>query len=118
VNARKSGVLMPINHGKMDRRITIQTLTESRGSAGGIIEGWSNLDTVWAEKLEQGTREFRAAGSLHAEASRLFRIRYRTDVRESHRISFGGRLHDILGISEEERGQTMLLNCKFTEGQP
>lgn len=107
-----------MNPGKLDRRITIQELTVTRGDSGCVIEGWSELDTVWAEKIEEGSREFRSAGALHAEMTRLFRIRHRSDITTKHRISFGGRLHDILGTVPDDNGRSnyMLLPAKYTEG--
>jgi SPP1 family predicted phage head-tail adaptor len=105
------------NPGKFDRRILLQTLTTTRGASGGVVESWSDLDTVWAEKIEKGSTEFRTAGAVHAEATRLFRIRHRSDLTEKDRVSFDDRLHDILGLTEEGRGEFLLIACKFTEGR-
>lgn len=110
---------MPVvDPGRLRWRITLQSLSVTRGSAGGTVETWTDIDTVWAEKIEQGTSEFRAAGAVHAEATRLFRIRWRTDLTEKHRVSFEGRAHDILGLPEEGYREFRLLNCRFTEGRP
>ena len=105
------------NPGKLDRRISIQARTVVRGVAGGAGETYALLDTVWAQKIEEGTREFRAVGATHAEATRAFRIRYRSDVTPQHRVVFGGVFHDILGTTEEGRSEFLLLACVYTEGR-
>lgn len=106
-----------MNPGKMDRRVSIQALTVTRGAAGGAVETYSLLDTVWAERIEEGAREFRSGGALHAEATTLFRIRYRSDVTTKHRLVSGGRFFDILAATEEGRSKTVLLQTKYTEGR-
>lgn len=105
------------NPGKFDRRISIQTRTVVRGSAGGAADSWSLLDTVWAQKIEEGSREFSSAAAMHAEATRAFRIRYRSDVTPQHRVVYGGQFHDILGVTEEGRSEYLLLACAYTEGR-
>lgn len=113
---------MPINPGRLDRRITIQEATESQGTAGGVVQAWADVSTVWAEVLEQGTREFRAAGAWRSEVTRGFRVRYGAapTLTAKHRILYNGRLHDIAGepTEEVERGRKayLLIPCKYTEG--
>ena len=105
------------NPGKFDRRISFQTRTVTRGASGGAGESYVLLDTVWAQKIEEGTREFRAAAATHSEATRAFRIRYRSDVTPQHRVVYGGQFHDILGVTEEGRSEYLLLACAYTEGR-
>lgn len=107
---------MPINAGKLDRRITLQTATQTRGAAGGFTSSWVDTATVWAEYMPQGGREFRAAGALHAETSVLFRIRYRAATTADMRISFGGALYDIISIAEEGRREALLIQAKTATG--
>lgn len=106
-----------MNPGKLDRRVTFLSLAVTAGAAGGVIETYTAGDTVWAEKIEQGTREFRAASAIHAEVTRAFRVRYRSDITPKHRLTFGGVTHDILGTVEEGRGEFLLIGCKYTEGK-
>lgn len=108
---------MPLDPGVLDRRIAIHARTVVRGTAGGAGEAYTPLATVWAQKIEGGTREFRAAAAMHAEATRAFRIRYRRDVTPQHRVVFGDQFHDILGVTEEGRGEFLLLACAYTEGR-
>ena len=105
------------NPGKFDRRISIQTRTVTRGAAGGAAETYALLDTVWAQKFEEGTREFSAVRAMHAEATRAFRIRYRSDVTSQHRVVYSGQFHDIVGVNEEGRSEFLMLACVYTEGR-
>jgi len=107
-----------MNPGKLDRRITLQSLEVARGNAGGVSESWTEVDTVWAEKVEQSTREFRSAVALRSEVNRMFRIRYRTDITAKHRVLFDGRIHEIVGDPTEENfKEFLLLACNYTEGR-
>lgn len=45
---------MPINPGKLDHRVAIQTGTESRDASGGVAIAWATTTTVWGSRLDQG----------------------------------------------------------------
>jgi SPP1 family predicted phage head-tail adaptor len=106
------------NPGLLDRKITIRVKTVTRGSAGGPAESWADLATVYAQLVNTAGREFRASGSLRAETTHVFRIRYRSDLTTQHRITYNGAAHDILQITEEGRHDTLLVQAATTEGAP
>lgn len=106
---------MPVNAGRLDRRITIQSLATTRGTSGGVAKTYTDEATIWAEKVETTGREFRAAGSLRAETTIAFRIRYRSSLTEQHRIYFGGKYYDILQINEEGRQESQLIQARTVE---
>lgn len=109
---------MPINPGKLDRRLTIQAKTLTRGGEGGFVESWTDLDEVWAQKLDTSGREFRTAQATHAEVNQLFRIRFYAGLTEGeHRVVYGTRTFDLIQIGEEGREEFNLLVCKYTEGR-
>jgi SPP1 family predicted phage head-tail adaptor len=105
------------NPGLLDRKLTIQVKTVTRGSAGGVAEAWADLATVWAQLVSTTGREFRASGSLRAETTHAFRIRHRSDLTTQHRIVYGGVAHDIVQIAEEGRRDSMLIQAQATEGR-
>ena len=108
-----------MNPGKLDRRITLQSRTDTRGTSGSAVESWSDLPTISAERVKTDAREFRAAAARHAEITELFRIRYRAGITSGgNRVVFEGRSHDILGIIEEGRRESQLVSCRYTEGAP
>lgn len=101
----------------LDRRITIQELTVTRGAAGGVVESYATVATIWAQKIEQSASEFRSASAVHTSQIRLFRARYRSDITTKHRVVYGGKNHDILEVTEEGRSDLMIIVCKYTEGR-
>lgn len=100
--------------GRLDRRITIQTLTETQDSEGHPVKSWSALDTVWAQALPvRGGEQFLNA-QKYAESEMRFQIRYRTDVTVKHRIVYDGKNYDILAVLEigRRRGLNILAKAR------
>lgn len=92
----------PCQIGKMRHRITLKYKgSVSRDATGAEVITWTNLataPTVWAEELPITGREFLAAGQEQAQATTKFRIRYRSDLTNSMRVTYGSRVFDILHI--------------------
>ncbi len=86
--------------GKLDRRITIQRKTETRNTLNEPVEDWNDLATVWAQKLGQTGQEFFANDQVLSEYRVIFRIRWRRDLKDTDRVMFEGRAHDIHSIRE------------------
>lgn len=89
--------------GKRDRRITIERYSVTRSPAGAEVQTWSELATVFAEKLDLSDRERVAAAQVSAEITTRFRILYSrrvADVNPKDRISHAGRTYDIWGVKE------------------
>lgn len=89
--------------GKLDRRITFQTLTDGQDAAGGITEAWANLvtnPTVWAYVHPLTGREFFAAQQVNAEIDTVFEVRYRSDITPKMRIVHDSKNYDIREIKE------------------
>jgi SPP1 family predicted phage head-tail adaptor len=95
--------------GKLDRRITLQTLTISRDGYGATIETWTDLDTVWAEVVPLKGTEYFAAAQIVVEEQLKFRIRYRSDLTEKVRITYNGQTYDVQNITEIGRRQGLEL---------
>ena len=94
---------MPLNIGRMDRRIDIeQDTASSADSYGQIVPSWGALDTVWAQVTPSGN-ETHEGNQDHATRTTEFRIRYRSDVTEKMRIKYpasSGDIYDIESIIE------------------
>lgn len=86
--------------GRLDRRITIQTLTVTRDSYGGKVEAWADLATVWAAAVPWRGSEAVAADQVVALAEFRFQLRYRDDFDAKARIQFDGVAYDIIRIDE------------------
>lgn len=62
--------------GKMDRRITFQSRTDSVGSEGSNVPTWSDASTNWASYEQLPGGESIEHGRVNATARGVFRIRY------------------------------------------
>lgn len=86
--------------GSLDRRLTILRRTLARNDYGEQVEEYDTLDTVWASKLDTTGRELFAAKGTIGENSTRFRIRYRSDLVLTDRLSYNDTEYDITQISE------------------
>jgi len=107
---------MPIDAGRLDRKIGIYAPTTTIGSAGGVAVTYAIEQTISAQKIEVRGTESRSAGALRAETSLILRIRYRPTLNEKYRILYDARNYDVISIVEEGRRETQVVQCKFTEG--
>jgi len=48
---------MALQPGRLDRRLTILRATATRDALGELVESWSELMTVWAQKVDRPLRE-------------------------------------------------------------
>lgn len=85
--------------GRLNRRITLQSVSESADESGQMTETWSDVATVWAEVVQAGGREF-FQGGKQPEADAAFRIRYLSGITRKHRITYNGETYDITAIKE------------------
>jgi SPP1 family predicted phage head-tail adaptor len=88
--------------GELDRRITIQTLSLTKDSEGGMADDWSNLATVWAKvrNLSGNERRVTVEGGQVAEARTEFTIRYRSGLNERMRVSYAGKVYNIRHLND------------------
>lgn len=98
--------------GKLDRRITIATLTITRDSHGGQVESWTTLATVWAAAVPWRGSEAVHADQVTALAEFRFQLRYRTDFDAKARVTFDGVVYDIIRIDEIGRGEGLFVWAK------
>jgi SPP1 family predicted phage head-tail adaptor len=88
----------------LDRRITIQSSTETPDSRGTPVATWADtIPDLPAEYLPSGGRE-QFAGDRHPSIAHVqFRIRYRADIVPSMRIIHDGAIHNISHAEEDRR---------------
>lgn len=91
---------MPLEAGRLDRRITIQSYTTSADSYGEPLKTWADFVTVWAQYLPLRGAERFAAKQVDATIEAKFRLRWRDDLDTTMRITFESRTWDIAGIVE------------------
>ncbi len=99
-----------MNPGKLDRRVTIQKRVASRDATGSIVETWSDESKVWAEKVTHKGRESSLSDSERSQDSQQWRIRTRVINSTDYRVFYDLKYYGIEGITEEGRGNSLLLD--------
>lgn len=96
----------------MDRRVTIEQPPTGRDDYGAVTGDWTEVATVWAGKRDIRGSEFFADRQHEAQRETTWRIRYRTDVTETMRLTDDeGVVWDIQGIAEIGRREGLDLMC-------
>lgn len=108
-----SGISASERIGALDRRVLLESRTDTQGSTGEILIAWVELATVWAKKDDEvvGSGEEYRDSKLTSEQRSIFTIRYRADVTTLLRLSFDGLVYDIKSINEIGRRKFMRLEC-------
>ena len=100
--------------GRMNERIVIESVSETRSASGAVSESWSTFATVWAAISYQksGTDEKEMVAKQTTVRNVEFTVRHRTDVTEKMRINYDSRYYDIDRITYEPEKQFMILEAK------
>jgi head-tail adaptor len=91
--------------GRLDRRITIEQLSQSRNSSGILEETPSTFATVWAGKDDRSARTQFADQIEQGRVETVWRIRDLPGLDHTMRIVYDGVVYDIRGIREIGRGE-------------
>ena len=98
--------------GTMDKRVSIQSVTQTTDGQGGYTETWATDVTVWAYIKPMKAYERMQAQKLETPLSHKVTIRYRSGVTTKHRLLFGSRVFHIKGIiNPDEANQFLELTC-------
>jgi SPP1 family predicted phage head-tail adaptor len=98
--------------GKLDRRITIQRLTDTgRDAVNAPIVTWEPIATVWGQKRPMRGDERFSAHQVAGSAVTTFVIRYRPDVTVNDRIMCEGLTYDIRDIRELGRREALEIDA-------
>lgn len=98
--------------GTLDRRVTLQTRVLTRDAQGEEVVTYTDLATVWAQKLDLIGREYFAAQQVNAEVTTRWRLRWRSDIGVLHQLVYGAVAYDILQASEIGRREGIELLTK------
>ncbi len=99
--------------GRLRHRITIQQNAPTRNGKGEEVDSWSTFGggARCAAVIPLAGREAFNAQQRHAAAELRIELRYLAGITTKMRVSYDGRLFDILDVADiEERGrETQLL---------
>lgn len=107
--------------GLLDRRITIQGKSITQSDSGEEVVTWSDVATVWAEKVEIRGLERFSIKQIVGHSVKTFRIRWSAAVSQitvEHRILFDGRIFDITDIRELDRRVGIEIDCYAPSEEP
>ena len=104
-----------MNIGRLDRYITIKTVSTSVDAYGQPIESFSTLANVWAKIEYKSEVEKFENEQLKAVSTIDFTIRYRTDITEMMKIEYNSNAYQITGIAEIGRGEGLKLKTNLYE---
>lgn len=93
--------------GRLDRKITIEELTNVPDSYNQPVPTWSTFATPWAKMEDRSGSEGYQADQLTASRMTVFTIRYMTGLKETMRVLFEGRYYNIQYIKSPDRRRTL-----------
>lgn len=105
-----------VSAGSLDREVTLQQLTESKGTSGFPVESWTTLEVEQASRRDLSGEERFRSGQLSAKTHTIWNIHYRedmdpevVDVPKKRRLSYGGRSYDIIAARQIGRNEQIEL---------
>jgi len=106
--------MIDFNAGQLNVKITLQGQSGGQDSYGQVNpKVWSDLATIFAQIVQKKSREFYLAQKVYAETTAVFKIHYMNGISVLHRIKYGSRNFEILGIDNpDQRNIALLLIAK------
>jgi SPP1 family predicted phage head-tail adaptor len=88
---------MSMAAGKMNHRITLQSIVTTKDSNGDTLEEWVDQGSVWAEVVPLSAKEFINSSSFNSKIVARITIRKR-EVEANWRILFRGKYYNVEGV--------------------
>lgn len=100
--------------GRLRHRIAIQAVTESRdANTGEVSESWATAATVWGAITPTSGGETWRNLQVQPTTTHVVEIRHYSGLTPRHRLQYDSRTLEIMHVTNvEERGRTMLVQCK------
>ena len=99
--------------GKLNKRVNIQSVTETRDDSGGVVETWTTEITVWVSIESMTGKELFAAQELQSEITHKINMRYLTGMTTKKRILYGSRIFNILSVDmDTKQGKELVIMAK------
>lgn len=106
--------------GMLDRRITLQSPTETRDATyNQIVSGFTDVATVWASigsEILNRSSEVEEGDKITQTRMRNFRIRYSSDVSgitEKWRILLGAETYQVSDLDIRQREAYISISCEY-----
>lgn len=103
--------------GKLDQRVTIQTVTESRNDYGELIKTWGGDVDVWADVISRKGEESFEASRIGSRRQIKVKMRYRS-ITTDQRILWMAETYNIIDVDRSLRREGELwLMCETVEAE-
>lgn len=107
---------------ELNRKVTIQQVTNTVDAEGIVVETWADIATVWAGRKPLNGREFFAAAAINAEKTVKYVVRYRRGLKPNMRLvdSLDNVTYNIVAVLDDyygDRTQTHLMCEVLEDGQ-
>jgi SPP1 family predicted phage head-tail adaptor len=104
---------MAILAGRMNKRVVLQTVSNSSDGGGGVTETWADTATLWAQIEELSGSESFEAQQVASRLSHEVKIRYRASVTPQQRFKYGTRILKIRAIKNTgQRNEELVIGCE------
>jgi SPP1 family predicted phage head-tail adaptor len=103
---------MGFSAGKFDRRIRLERYGVTYDEWNQPVEGWSEIETVWATWRRATANERLASGQVGAQVTDIFEVRWETtlaDLNPKDRLVFKDAVYDIAEVTEIGRQDGLLI---------
>lgn len=84
--------------GNLDKRISLQSPTQTRTADGGVTESFEEEAEVWAEIKPVSAREHVSGNQITQDITHKIKIRYYSGITPSWRIVFDSRVFNIHSV--------------------
>ncbi len=98
--------------GDLRHRVAIQSPTESRDEAGGVLVSWADEATVWALVENTAAAEQYDAMQVREGATYRVTIRYRRGLTGRQRLIHEGRILNITGVVADPIKIMLTIDCR------
>lgn len=102
-----------ISAGQLNKRVTLQRATEAAADSYNVTAlTWGDVKTLWARVRPLTGRELFDSAQMEAEVSHEITFRWVDNVTPKDRISFNGRVFNIVSvINVDEQGTEARCLC-------
>ena len=98
---------------ELNKRVTFQHPTKAPDGMGGFVVVWTEAATVWAAVWPVSATETIQAGQPAMTVTHRIRIRFRSVLKASWRVSYAGRIFNIVSIVDPNSAHQWLdVLCK------
>ena len=91
--------------GRLNRRCTLQSPSQSVDALGQPIPGWTDVATVWADIRMKSGLEAIKAGAPVSVVQASIRVRYRTGITAGMRVVHNLQAYNITAVMPDVGGR-------------